>query len=947
MQVVLAGAITGAMWRILRYLVGPDAFISYARADAGAYADRLNDRLKSEKGISVYLDQERSPVGAELPASLRWELRLSRRLVVIVSDAATASENVRLEVEEFSRHPRPVIPIDCLVESPRPAWPGLTGAYWRDESAEKRAASTPSDEIVGEIVGAIGADRQSNRTRRAAWRTAAFVLAAAVGSSVMVGFARFEAEKARTSESIATLSAQRQKRLASAAEKARDRASEQALRQQQIAEAMATVNAADALITSDPRRREQALLMNMVALRRLQDLQGDPHAAAAALRARLEQTGRVRKTFAWDSKVEGAVISREGRFVAGVTGNSIRLIDVASGHRRFLRMPKKATSIRVPRFSDDGTRLGAIVDDKTLVIWRIADGSVAATFKAPVTYFRDFVLSPRGDAYAAVESLGDEPAAGENLYVRPSAGSTPELMLHRDAFDEIAFSPDANLLGVCAEAGGVWRLRSGKEEATQLMLLPRCGGVLFSDGGTIAVSIGNGVAKAHAVPETPSIDDDPPSLWESNCWTAASDGASIAIGRHDAIEVRELVTGRIVSHLPFAHASAVAMKGEFVAALSDGGATSAIYRLDGTEAHRGHLSYAGAIAVSADGDAVVATERGVEVWNDGSNGGPRWIVSRLVVDNSLNAQVSLSPDGRYLVTAEETERYDRNVLRIYDLTAMKLVAESPPIPRVECLAAGVAVVAFSSESGREVQIWKWRERKSAPRRLFQEHAPAALRISPSGNVIAVQNESHGIALRRLGDPEKLLATVPVIGECGFAFSESDDEIVTRDFETLSLFRLVNGRAEIISSTAIADHSDLLATLGGGLVALGEENEVVLRDLRAPNAPIVERLDHGALVTRLVSAPGLIGSVGVDGIFHLWRPHRGARTEEVARIRVGERDAEVSALLIGAGAQVLVTTESQRLEVRPLTAGALLRIACARMAGTASGDPAYDAACAAH
>ena len=92
-----------------RFFFGDDIFISYARHDSD-YALALADEL-TRKNLSCFLDQWGTPPGEELPSELVERLKKSTMLVIIGTEWAASSENVKKEVLEFKRTGRPIIPI--------------------------------------------------------------------------------------------------------------------------------------------------------------------------------------------------------------------------------------------------------------------------------------------------------------------------------------------------------------------------------------------------------------------------------------------------------------------------------------------------------------------------------------------------------------------------------------------------------------------------------------------------------------------------------------------------------------------------------------------------------------------------------------------------------------------------------------------------------------------
>jgi hypothetical protein len=72
-----------------------DVFLSYARADAGGYAEAIAERLRSD-GLRVWRDQSLA-TGDSLMDSVRRAMERARAIVILVSPAAARSEWVASE----------------------------------------------------------------------------------------------------------------------------------------------------------------------------------------------------------------------------------------------------------------------------------------------------------------------------------------------------------------------------------------------------------------------------------------------------------------------------------------------------------------------------------------------------------------------------------------------------------------------------------------------------------------------------------------------------------------------------------------------------------------------------------------------------------------------------------------------------------------------------------
>ena len=167
---------------VRRFFFGNDVFISYSRLQGADYALALANQL-TRKGIVCFLDQWGTPPGRESP-QLRHALSRSTMLVLVGSEAAAASENVRLEVEEFLKTGRPLIPITFIAEADyreaqsgraartitgaleRAAWfPAIEGVARTFESLVAIEKSQPSAPVIDRIVNAEGFTRRNKRLR--------------------------------------------------------------------------------------------------------------------------------------------------------------------------------------------------------------------------------------------------------------------------------------------------------------------------------------------------------------------------------------------------------------------------------------------------------------------------------------------------------------------------------------------------------------------------------------------------------------------------------------------------------------------------------------------------------------------------------------------------------------------------------------------------------------
>lgn len=98
--------------KLLSFL-NDDIFISYARADATAYAMGLADML-TRSGFSCFIDRLGTDANKDLPETLLQKIRDAKMFIVICTAAANESDAIKKELKEFidiKKSSRMVIPI--------------------------------------------------------------------------------------------------------------------------------------------------------------------------------------------------------------------------------------------------------------------------------------------------------------------------------------------------------------------------------------------------------------------------------------------------------------------------------------------------------------------------------------------------------------------------------------------------------------------------------------------------------------------------------------------------------------------------------------------------------------------------------------------------------------------------------------------------------------------
>jgi WD40 repeat protein len=179
-----------------------DVFLSYGRSDGREYAETLKRQLE-QLDFTCFLDSHDLPPGLALTASLRGALQRSGRMVLVGSPGAVKSKYIQLELEEFEKTGRGVIPIDfggSLAEAP---WSSLRDRdlLWIDESPEALRRGAPSA-LVAESIDKAFEYRKRNAIVRmqVVLIIAAFLIGAAV--SVWVIRRQTAAAEAATQKSV-------------------------------------------------------------------------------------------------------------------------------------------------------------------------------------------------------------------------------------------------------------------------------------------------------------------------------------------------------------------------------------------------------------------------------------------------------------------------------------------------------------------------------------------------------------------------------------------------------------------------------------------------------------------------------------------------------------------------------------------------------------------------
>lgn len=435
------------MWRFLaslidlpfRYIFGRDVFISYSRRDPKEYAPHLALTVQKryeelhKRKLSFYLDRWLAPASAQLPLSLRLQLRWSSMLVVICTEKAVRSDFVKDEVARYAKHGRKVLPIDVdgafnAVRSQEP-WVSVSGADPETEKGEAVRLGEASENVVERILKMAEFTTQDRRLRTAVWGTLIFVALSVGGTAAFSYFTVRDAnakaaaaarqadsalkraaaadvlaseagERARLADEKANAAEGREveaKERETAAKEAQDIAEDKALDAAQ--KAAAAEEQRQAAVALGEQARAEAQKQQSIALARRLAAENmpavDPHLGEPEKKILLsvESMHRFPSAQAYDNLVEGMLLmprpsqtvsqggkvahltfSPDGKYMATAAGEVLRLTDSAALARGEklgdARQIPHAGSITKVKFSADGKYLATVTFKGGLRVWQ-------------------------------------------------------------------------------------------------------------------------------------------------------------------------------------------------------------------------------------------------------------------------------------------------------------------------------------------------------------------------------------------------------------------------------------------------------------------------------------------------------------------------------------------------------------------------------------------------
>lgn len=727
---------------LFKFLFRYDIFISYARRDGKEYALKLRDQLK-QLDFTCFLDYEELPPGNSLNSTLKRALRKSAALVVVGTERATKSRYVELEVGEFAKTGRAIIPIDIegtLSETP---WQIIKerDIVWIDELKAALGKGVPSPGVADSIDKLFKYTRRNSRVR-------AQVLATILLFVVVVVVSIFMIRQQVNAATLASAEAERQKVAAKNQKEAADKASAEAAEQRQAAnEAIARAEVAKseadaardraavaeraasdaakeakeqerkALANAERARREQARAEERTRYIRAQQIgvqaeiavaqskdteQGvllsiesltrafTPEGYAAWARGMELLPRPFEAGFARDHKdITAMAYSPDGRqFASGGRDGAVALFRTDGAGQPVGLRPKLKNSVTAIMFVSNGDRVAA-ASEGDLVVWDLK--TLRQVESAGKFGGRSFAVTPDG-RYVAIAGS----PAGALLRVIDT--TTDEVVVETDEGVghemSLAFSPNGRWLAVANYSGTIrfWDVakfekgvEANRQPATSITDVADFKYVSFSPGGNyLAADIPDGGAKLWRVnydPETIELSEFSPS----QKWIRTRGQAS-----------------------PW---SLVFSPDEAYIATTPDNNTALIWEVS-TEreiARIGHEKAVEALAFSADGRLLATASDGVKFWETrfGSDAG------RLARDDKSNfgaEALAVSPGGEWLVAGSE------DGARVFRTTDWSLAAtlKTGSVSRLTFSPDGRWLVAAGQNEVRVIGTERWSVLKVLP-----------------------------------------------------------------------------------------------------------------------------------------------------------------------------------------------------------------------------------------
>ena len=184
----------------INFLSNDDIFISYSRADGGAYVTGLADRLQT-LGFSCFNDKLGTDADEQVPESLLLKISSCKMLVLLGTAAAVKSDAVAKEVNAFAQAngTTRIVPLSFDKGLPAADWKEagwharVVGLTRESEAPEALEQGQPSDTAVRRIENQFKYARSKERLQKYIRRAVAVFVVLALASVVAFGVAVREA----------------------------------------------------------------------------------------------------------------------------------------------------------------------------------------------------------------------------------------------------------------------------------------------------------------------------------------------------------------------------------------------------------------------------------------------------------------------------------------------------------------------------------------------------------------------------------------------------------------------------------------------------------------------------------------------------------------------------------------------------------------------------------
>jgi WD40 repeat protein len=473
--------------RLFNFLFRYDIFISYARRDGKGYALKLKEQL-TRLDFSCFLDYDELPAGNSLNRTLKRAIKRSAAIIVVGTEGALKSRYVELEVNEFARTGRAIIPIDfegTLADAP---WEVVKerDLVWVDETKDALSINIPSVPVADAVDKLFKYTRRNVRVRAQVIATAALFLLGAALAVLVIRQQVAAANVQRQAAEVATAQAMQEQKNAEAA-------TTEAKRQEGIAaanalmarqkEQEATEKAAEARKQGEIARAQTAEAQKQAAIARAkaeearqqqrlaeqqQKVASSRELAANAV-SQLQIDPELSLLLADKSAATAHTFEAEDALRRSLLESHVRV--VAEGHRGL---------VTGASFTPDGEFAVVTGEDNTARVMRLSDGQVVAELRGHTKPLRNAAFSPDGKL---VVTASDDKTA--RLWDWRASRILLELP-HPEAVNSAKFSPDGAAIITTSDdnAARVWDAERGR------MLSPVLYGIVAKEyHGTQTVTI--------------------------------------------------------------------------------------------------------------------------------------------------------------------------------------------------------------------------------------------------------------------------------------------------------------------------------------------------------------------------------------------------------------------------------------------------------------------------